>query len=282
MDSLQSAKPRNRNIFFRYSSDMNWKMDKYHFHDMYEVYYSLTNNVDIFVNDVIYQVSKGTILVFNTADIHRTIPLDKTPYNRFIIHFNPEYMKDLCTAQTDLLDCFINRGPQFNHSLHLDSEQMEQFAALVDKAKRYQSNALYGQDIYLKLTLAEILLFINPLYQDSIRCFSQKSKREFERIYPILQHIQTNISDNLSLDSLSERYFINKFYLINLFKKATGFTITEYIIQTRIMKACELLKRGLSVQQVGELVGFNDNSHFIRTFKKHVGLPPKRYAQQFI
>jgi len=279
--NLRPSYTNDQSIIIKYSSDTNWKMDKYHFHEMYEIYYSLTDNVNFFVNDFVYPVTKGTVIVFNSMDIHRTISLDQSPYNRYVVHFNPEYIKDLCSPETNLLDCFVNRGPQFNHSLRLSLEQMGTFISLIHKAQFYNNNRIYGRELHQKIILAEMLLFLNPLYRNNIQCCSPINNRDFHKIFPILQHIQTNISDNLCLDFLSKEFYMNKYYLIHLFKKATGFTITEYIIQQRIIKACEMLKTGLPVQQVGETVGFNNNSHFIRTFKKLVGLPPKQYTQQF-
>lgn len=279
--NLRSLKSKNQNFIVKFSTDENWKMSNYHFHDMYEIYYSLTNNINFFVNDVIYHVKKGTVFVFNDMDIHRSISVDKLPYSRYVIQFNPEYIKGLCTSETNLLDCFINRGPQFNHSICLTLEQMQKFDTLINRCKFYIKNKIYGWEIYQKIAFTEILLFINSLYRNSIQYCPVRNNTEFQKILPILQHIQLNISGNLSLDSLSKKFYINKYYLINLFKKATGFTTTEYIIKFRITKARELLKSGLSVQKVGEMVGFNNNSHFIRTFKKIVGQPPKQYSKKF-
>jgi AraC-type DNA-binding domain-containing proteins len=279
--NLHFPKIREQNLLIKYNADENWKMDKYDCHDMFEINYCLSDNIEFFVNDIIYPVTKGTVFVFNNSDIHRSISLDKSPYKRYVLHFNPEYIKDLCTHDTNLLDCFINRKPQFNHSIHLTGEQINRFIALINKAQFYNVNKVYGQEIYEKIILSEILLFINPLYSNNIQCCSSKSNKEFEKIQPVLQHIQFNIDSDLSLDSLSKDFYINKYYLLSLFKKATGFTITEYIIKRRIIKACELLKKGLPVQQVGEMAGFNNNSHFIRTFKKVVGKSPKQYAKQF-
>lgn len=279
--TIQSSELIDQNLLIKYSTDKNWRMDNYHFHDMFEIYYSLTDDVDFFVNDTIYPVKRGSVFVFNNMDIHRSISMDELPYERYVIHFNPEYIKDLCTSETNLLDCFTNRGPQFNHSICLSPGQMEEFIALINKTQFYTNNKVYGKEIYEKIAFVEVLLYINSLYHNNVQCCSSKSNREFQKILPILQYIQCNINENLSLDNLSKDFYINKYYLINLFKKATGFTVTEYIIQRRITKACELLKQGVPVQQVGETVGFNNNSHFIRTFKKLVGRPPKQYSQQF-
>lgn len=269
------------NFLIKYSTSKSFLIDKYHFHDVFEIYYSLSDDIEFFVNDIIYTVKKGSIFVFNNIDIHRIISSDNKPFNRYVIHFNPEHIKDICTPETNLLDCFVNRGLQFNHSISLNLEQMEEFIVLIDKLNFYNTNKVYGQEIYQKIILSEILLFINPLYRDNLQYCHSKSNKEFKKILPILQYIQMNISNDLSLDTLSKDFYINKYYLISLFKKATGFTITDYIIKRRIIKACELLKKGLRVQQVGEMVGFNNNSHFIRTFKKLVGQSPKQYTKQF-
>lgn len=280
-NDINFSETENQNFMIKYRTDENWEMERCHFHDMFEIAYSLTDNIQFFVNDVIYPVRKGTIFVFNNMDIHRCISLNKSQYKRYIIHFNPEYIKELSTPETNLLDCFINRDPHFNHSVHLNLDQMDHLINLIKKAHFYNTNDIYGKEIYQKIILSEILLFISPLYHSNIQIYALKYNKEFKKILPILQHIQLNIAEDLSLDNLSKNFYINKYYLISLFKKATGFTITEYIIKRRIIKACELLKNGLSVQEVGEMVGFNNNSHFIRTFKKLVGQPPKHYTKQF-
>ena len=55
----------------------------------------------------------------------------------------------------------------------------------------------------------------------------------------------------------------------------------DYVINCRILKARSLLRNGMRVQEVGENVGFRNNEHFIRTFKKLTGTPPKRYAMMY-
>jgi AraC-type DNA-binding domain-containing proteins len=78
-----------------------------------------------------------------------------------------------------------------------------------------------------------------------------------ERIRPIIQYIHNNISGNLSLDSLVERFFISKHHMGYLFKKATGFSVNEYIVNCRIIKARELLGNGLTVTEAGEKQAFS-------------------------
>ena len=55
----------------------------------------------------------------------------------------------------------------------------------------------------------------------------------------------------------------------------------EYIIYSRVLRARQLLQEGYSVQEAGEMSGFSDNSHFIRTFGHLTGLTPGKYAKEY-
>ena len=98
---------------------------------------------------------------------------------------------------------------------------------------------------------------------------------------PILDYIRDNLSEPLSLDQIASQFFISKHYLCRVFKAATGFSVMEYIIYSRVLRARQLLQEGTSVQQAGELSGFSDNSHFIRTFGHLTGVTPGRYAKEY-
>jgi YesN/AraC family two-component response regulator len=96
----------------------------------------------------------------------------------------------------------------------------------------------------------------------------------------ILEYINQHLNECLSLDKLSGVFYLNKYYLSHIFKNSTGFSVNEYIINRRILKSRELLKQNNSVSKVSEMVGFNNYCHFIRTFKKLVGMSPKQYAKK--
>ena len=96
-----------------------------------------------------------------------------------------------------------------------------------------------------------------------------------------MDYIQENLTEPLTLDQISNKFYISKHYLCRIFKSATGFSVMEYIIHSRILRARQLLQEGVSVQQAGELSGFSDNSHFIRTFGNLTGTSPGRYAKEY-
>ena len=281
MSNIRQMDPTNHDFAIQFHNDLNWKMDEFHFHDMYEIYLSLSDKAYFFVGDVIYNISAGSLFVFNDLDLHKSISLESQPFQRYVLHFNPNYVNDMSTSRTNLLSCFSNRSEPFNHSIQLSTRQMERYMSMLKKNLAYSEENIYGQDVYRKLSLVEILLFVNELFRTSTVNLPSRRNKDFEKIQPIINYIHSNLDQNLSLGQIADHFYINKYYLETIFKKATGYCVIEYLIDCRINKARELLKQKMAVQLVAGKVGFNNYSHFIRTFKKKVGLPPKKYANQF-
>lgn len=279
MNKLLSLKENIKTDFtISHSISTLWTMSNFHFHDVFEVYYAMSERIKYFVNDKVFALGKGDLLVFNNTDLHKCMVPPDIAYERYVVLFSLEYIQDLCSEETDLLECFLNRNPNFCHAIHLSDEQTQALLPLFKKAEFYCNNPVYGSDIYKKITLTEILLLINSFYRSANMLCIYENEGEYKRVKPVIQYIHKNLDGNLCLENLAQKFYISKYHLGCLFKKATGFTINEYIINCRIMKARELLRKNLPVSQVGEMVGYYNVSHFIRTFKKLTGISPKQYA----
>lgn len=110
---------------------------------------------------------------------------------------------------------------------------------------------------------------------------SVKNKKHAEHqsdIEKVIGHIQCHYKSKLDMEALAQIACMSKYYLIRLFKSHTGVSPYEFLINYRINKAKELLKTTeYSVGEICTLAGFNDYSHFIREFKKVVGMTPLKY-----
>jgi AraC-like DNA-binding protein len=261
------------------NSSVNWQMERYHFHEFFEINYVLSGEVRFFVADQFYQAKSGSLLVFNHTDLHRSASPPGTLYERIVLYFSPEELQGLSSPLTNLLACFDSRTPDFAHCIQLKTEQSEQLLPLFDRAAHHQNKDRFGSDVYRKIALAEILLYVNELFASSSIMQRSRPEPEMKQVLPMLNFIQEHLHEDLSLERLSRTFYLSRYHISHIFKKATGFTPNEYVIHRRIIRARELLKkRELSIQRVGESVGFNNNSHFIRTFKALVGVSPKQYS----
>ena len=95
----------------------------------------------------------------------------------------------------------------------------------------------------------------------------------------IKSYIHSNIEYNISITSVAKLFHYNEVYLGRLFKKETGFTFKEYINDTRMKLAADLLSSGDSVTNISQRIGFNDVTYFNRQFKKYYKLTPTEYKK---
>lgn len=104
------------------------------------------------------------------------------------------------------------------------------------------------------------------------------SKLKLQRI---VDYIHAHLDRNLSLKELAAIAQMSAHYFSQLFKQSTGITPHQYVIGCRIERAKELLmQRELTIADVAKVVGFVDQSHFHRHFKRLVGITPKAFLQQ--
>jgi AraC family transcriptional regulator len=94
--------------------------------------------------------------------------------------------------------------------------------------------------------------------------------------------LNSRLDENMSLADLAREFDLSPFHFARMFKRATGFPPHEFQLQLRVRRGQELLRtrRGMSVAEVASELGFADESHFRRHFKRIIGLTPGRYRAQ--
>ena len=98
----------------------------------------------------------------------------------------------------------------------------------------------------------------------------------------IKEYIDGNYKKKLTLDELSERFYLNKFYLTRIFREQYGITVNAYLLSVRITHAKQLLRfSDLTVEKIGQECGMNDANYFTRIFKKIEGITPGEYRKQW-
>jgi len=104
------------------------------------------------------------------------------------------------------------------------------------------------------------------------------SKLKLQRV---IDYIHAHLDCDLSLKELAATVQMSEHYFAQLFKQSTRISPHQYVIQQRIERAKELLwHKELSIAEVAKVVGFVDQSHFHRHFKRLVGITPKAFIQQ--
>lgn len=109
--------------------------------------------------------------------------------------------------------------------------------------------------------------------------FSQRSPRN-DHVRRVQNYIQTSYTLPLTVEKIASRMNLDRRYLSSLFKKKTGYTIQEYIIQVRLNEAAHYLEHGFSVQEAAHRCGYEDVSNFSKMFKKKYGQSPAAWRNR--
>ncbi len=110
--------------------------------------------------------------------------------------------------------------------------------------------------------------------------FDYERLKHAETIHKVDKYIQNHYMNKLTLDDIAAKTYLSKTYLCSIFKKETGETITNYVNKVRIEKSKLLFSdEKLSIVQIANMCGFEDQSYFTKIFKSYVGVTPKKYRE---
>lgn len=117
------------------------------------------------------------------------------------------------------------------------------------------------------------------LLHEVVKMVSEKrniSSRHF--VDESIKYMKTHYAEEISLEAIASKFFLNQAYFSRLFKQYTGNTFTDYLIELRMEKAKELLSQGkYKVYEVSQLVGYRSEKYFFRIFKQYTGCSPTEY-----
>ncbi|MGN0316129.1 MAG: helix-turn-helix transcriptional regulator [Fusicatenibacter sp.] len=110
-----------------------------------------------------------------------------------------------------------------------------------------------------------------------------RSSRDQRLCQEIVEYISNNYWDpELNVAKVGDYLQLSPNYISTIFRRETGNRLVEVIARTRVLEAEKLLMTGAGVMTTGERTGFNDNTTFIRTFKKYTGITPGQMRAEYV
>ena len=101
-----------------------------------------------------------------------------------------------------------------------------------------------------------------------------------DKLNQAIEYINTHLSENLSLMAIAAELDVSQYYFCRLFKRSTGLTPHQYLIQQRVERAKQLLNQPqLSVAHIASKCGFANQSHLAKQFRQYTGVTPKQFRR---
>ncbi len=127
------------------------------------------------------------------------------------------------------------------------------------------------------------------LYQLLCELLKSKNRNTSHAVYTAKESIELaamymreHYQEEISIEKISERYHVSKYYFIRLFKEQYGQTPHEYLVNIRVSNSKKLLvTTSLSMEKIANAVGFKDSNTYIKVFKKKVNQTPAKFRKSF-
>ena len=247
-----------------------------HWHKDLEFIRVTSGKMDLYINNVLYEAKAGDIFVINCKLLHRAIPKDCT-YECIV--FDLELLAKINgLIYNDYIYPIVAGNLVIDAVYHKDDSALYlSLNAVFDKLKNTTT--------YYKLAvISELLKIFELLYSNghiSEQRTDERNNNQSDVISKLLNWIESNYTEHITLESLSEKVGLTPNYLCRIFKSYTGKTPIEYVNFIRIQNVCREIKWGdKSITQIATDNGFNDISYFCKVFKKQKGVSAKKFGEK--
>jgi len=230
-----------------------------HWHESLEIHYMLEGSMTLRCGNEIVEIAENDCLIINGTELHENISTRpcRFLFLLFPLHFIP---KNNIVLKRKIRDPkvteIINRiiSAYYSNSKSKEMAMTGHAALLLDY--------LYNNQVYEEINEAKFMI----------------SSRNRALVNQIIQYISKNYDQDIILLDISKNFHINHGTLSRIFKEFTRKTLKEYINETRINKAQNLLiSTDISLSEISSLCGFSDANYFSRKFKQITKETPKQF-----
>ena len=249
-------------------NDQTKKDFSYHYHDFHKIIVFISGKVTYHIEGKAYHLKPRDILLVSQGAIHKPEIDPSVPYERYIF-----WIRDDLSCQ-ELNTCFQKANDRSFNLVRADSALQEHLKDLLPEIEQTLQNKHFGDTVLRNALFTQFMIYINRIFLKSSTAPDQKSYSSDSQVEQLLKYINRNLSENLSIDQLANRFFFSKYHMMRKFKNETGYTIHNYITSKRLLMARSLISQGMPVMKAAQASGFHDYTTFVRAYKKQFGKAP--------
>lgn len=232
-----------------------------HSHNAYSIGTIETGTAINFVWGEKQYFTQDSLVLFNPEEVHTGYSADsKSSYRMFYIDENT--MGKFLDEKQAL--------PSFEKKVIYSPKWASKIKRLHQSFELKDGNLFYEELLFS--TIQELS------YEFANEALKTETK-EHMAVKIIKEYLEENYHQDISIDKLAKLTKLNRAYLMRVFQKSTALPIYSYLLQIRIRHAKNMLIAGQNASDIALDLGFADQSHFIRSFKRITGSTPFRFAK---
>ena len=237
-----------------------------HIHKECEIYVNLTGDVSFEVENRIYPISRGSVIITRPYEYHHCIYRSNAQHDHFWITFSAD-------ERETFLEMFFDREKGTGNLILLEESQLQDCCRLLQTLLQKETDVLTRRICFLQ--------FIQILSAGK----GEKSIGIAENlpadVAAGLLYMDAHLTEDISIESLSQACSVSTNTLERHFKEALGVTPFAMLRKKRLVASLEHLRNGFSVTEAAFQSGFSDYSNYIQLFRKQFGITPLQYKKKF-
>lgn len=258
-----------------YYQDIDYGKMFLHTHNFIEIMLVMEGQVSISHEGVLYSMSPGDISLVPSGLFHNTIIHEGTKkYERYVVHIDNRMLNQVIKKHTNDFKLTKIQTPLV---FQCDAEDTFYLKFIMNQiAHNNNINDKFSMDV-IRHCLYNIFVFFERKFhmpKSSMPELSNPMVRE------VIEYINRNFtSTEINVSDIAANFFVSEGYLSKLFKKFTGTTVYNYIIEKRLSYTRELINDGGSIQDSCYASGFCDYTSYLKAFKKKYSMTPTEYKK---
>lgn len=237
-----------------------------HIHDSWEVYVNLSGNVAFAVEDRLYAVSRGSVIVTMPYEYHHCIYRSDAPHAHYWITFsagrNPEFLRPLFAREKGV-----------DNRIDLDEEKLKELCGVLDGLTDNRTDELNRRILVLR--------FFRILMSGTHSGKAEELDKLPGDVSAALAYMDQHLREEFDIQTLAEACSVSVNTLERHFRESLGTSPFLMLKNKRLFTSMMYLRSGSSVTEAAMKSGFSDYSNYIQIFRKRFGITPGQYKKTY-
>jgi len=302
MGATRPVHHRNISPFIRYSHEIELRQS-FRVHDRkiydHEFIFGIAGQAMVAYEGATYRLKPGDLFLIRPHRPHTMSIRGETPFRCICVHFDwtdmgqafdfspyAVYLDKYARGSAAEAEEELTRRPtdeftEFGLPNLLGTTDTLQFLATFRELDQHFRSAHVSSKLMMKAAFLKIMALISQelTTNEGIR----KDHPHADKLLLSIRRLHEHYASKIVAADLASMFGFSPKYFGTIFKKATGLTVSEYLLNIRLDHAKRLLSTTtLSIEEIGEKVGLSDSYYFSKVFKKREGIPPGQYRKSTV
>ncbi|MCM1542612.1 MAG: AraC family transcriptional regulator [Blautia sp.] len=255
----------------------------FHYHNFYEIIYVLEGEYSSMLETRTYHMKKGDFLLIDQNVMHKYHYVEERhdSSRRIILWVTSKMLAELSGGGMDLSACFRGDDPCAYHFPVYYEEMLQGYLLKLAMTELAETKQPGAKDVLDRGYLTLFFAYLNILCTGKEYLFAREELVEHPLVEQVADYIDAHMEESISLDCLAGQVHMSKYHFLRKFKELTGMTVHSFVVNKRLIRACEILREGTGVTESWQRTGFSDYTSYLRNFRAAFGVSPGKYRELY-